>query len=283
MQTRMANSLRLMPGGWGNIGFFVLVSLLLLGFLAPLLLDLSPYQLSSELLAPPSWNPLSVPILGTDDLGRDMFARLVYGARCSLGIGFVVVAVSLVIGVGLGLLAGVYGGWLDALIMRLVDLLMCLPSILLAIVIVAVLGSGLVNAVVAVTIIGIPRFVRVVRSVAIQEMQKTYVMAAFASGSSRFRVLWSEVLPNCVPPVIVQAALGFSDAILEIAALGFLGLGAKPPVAEWGAMLADARPFIESHPLLVVMPGVCILLTVLSFNLVGDTLRDRLDPKLAKL
>ncbi|MCW8126205.1 ABC transporter permease [Microbulbifer halophilus] len=271
-----------LPGGWGNIGFLVLACLLALGFVFPLLLDLSPYRMGSELLQAPSWNPLSAPLLGTDDLGRDMFARLVYGARCSLGIGFVVVTVSLVVGVGLGLLAGVYGGWLDTLIMRLVDLLMCLPSILLAIVIVAVLGSGLGNAIVAVTIIGIPRFVRVVRAVAIQEMQKTYVTAAFASGSSRLRVLCTEVLPNCVPPVIVQAALGFSDAILEIAALGFLGLGAKPPVAEWGAMLADARPFIESHPLLVVMPGVCILLTVLSFNLVGDALRDRLDPKMER-
>ncbi|NML18018.1 ABC transporter permease [Azohydromonas caseinilytica] len=262
----------------GLLGLGGVMLLLAVGTLAPLLFDLDPYGLSQRLRWPPTPGA-GGPWLGTDDLGRDQLARLVYGARTSLGIGLAVVASSLGVGTLLGLLAGVYGGWVDRLVARAMDLAMSLPSILLAIVVVAVLGPGLLNAVLAVSLVAVPRFVRVVRSVAVLEMRKPYVQAARSCGVSRWRLLYSEVLPNCRAPVIVQAALGFSDAILEIAALGFLGLGAPAPVAEWGAMLADARPFIETEPHLMLLPGLCILAAVLSFNLLGDALRDALDPR----
>lgn len=264
----------------GVIGSLGVVFLLFIGFISPLFLDLDPYHLSDSLLNPPSW--LSVggeSFLGTDDLGRDIFSRLVLGAKYSLGIGFTVVFFSALVGASMGMFAGVYGGWVDTIVMRCVDVLMCLPSILLAIVMVAVLGPGLMNAMLAVSIVSIPRFVRIMRSVAAAEMKKQYVLAARSNGASKLKILWSEVLPNCWAPLIVQSTLGFSDAILDIAALGFLGLGAKPPTPEWGVMLSDARPYIDSEPYMVILPGLCILITVLSFNLVGDALRDWLDPK----
>ncbi len=261
----------------GLIGAGGVVLLLVMGFLLPLCIDLQPYQLSENLLQQPGAG--AAHLLGTDDLGRDLFSRLVVGTRYSLSIGFAVVVGSAFIGTFLGLVAGVYGGWIDAVIMRCVDILMCLPSILLAIVMVAILGPGLVNAMIAVSIVAIPRFVRIMRSAAANEMKRQYVFAAQSCGTSKFKILWSEVLPNCRAPLIVQATLGFSDAILDIAALGFLGLGAKAPTPEWGVMLSDAKPFIESAPFTVILPGTCILITVLSFNLIGDWLRDWFDPK----
>ncbi len=266
-------------GASGRLGMLCVLSLVVLGGLGPLVLNLDPFSLSDNRLVGPGWLLGGGPVLGTDDLGRDMLSRLVYGARSSLGIGAGVVAFSALIGTLLGLLAGVYGGWVDAAVTRLTDAIMTLPSILLAIVVVAVLGAGLRNAMLAVTVVALPRFVRTVRSVAALEMKKQYVLAARTCGLSRFRILWSEILPNCWGPVIVQSSLGFSDAILETAALGFLGLGAQPPVAEWGTMLADARPFIESAPYMVVLPGACIIITVLGFNLLGDALQDLMDPK----
>ncbi|WP_434632533.1 ABC transporter permease [Chromobacterium sp. CV08] len=265
-------------GAAGRIALYGTLALMALALLAPLVVHLDPYGLSDRLRAAPGL--AGGPLLGTDDLGRDLLARLVYGARSSMGIGFGVVTVSMLTGSLLGLLAGVYGGWIDTVITRLTDIVMTLPSILLAIVVVAVLGPGLLNMTVAITLVAVPRFIRIVRSVASLEMKKQYVQAAHTCGSSRFTILWSEVLPNCWGPIIVQASLGFSDAILEIAALGFLGLGARPPLAEWGTMLADARPFIESSPYLLVLPGLCILATVLTFNLLGDALQEKLDPKL---
>ena len=263
--------------GW--LGLASITLLMTLAYLGPHIFTLDPYSLSIDRLMRPHAMITGISPLGTDDLGRDMLARLIYGARNSLSVGMAVVSISMLIGTTLGLLAGVYGAWVDTVIMRLTDAIMTLPSILLAIVIVAVLGSGLFNAMLAVTITAIPRFVRIVRSVAALEMKKPYVQAASSCGASKFKILWSEVLPNCWGPVIVQASLGFSDAILEIAALGFLGLGAKPPVAEWGMMLADARPFIESAPYMVILPGACIMITVLAFNQLGDALQDLLDPK----
>ncbi|TQV84972.1 ABC transporter permease [Aliikangiella coralliicola] len=265
-----------------NFALVIILLLLAIGYIVPIILNLDPFGTSSELLLSPgtmSSNEVYY-LLGTDDLGRDLFSRLVIGARSSLNIGFFIVLVSAFVGTSMGLVAGVYGGAIDAFIMRLTDVIMSLPSILLAIVIVAVLGGGLVNAVIAVIIVSMPRYIRVVRSVAMSEMKKQYVVAAQSFGIKRFRILWSEILPNCRAPVIVQSTLGFSEAVLDIAALGFLGLGARPPAADWGAMLADARTYIESAPYLVVLPGVCILITVLCFNIVGDALRDRFDPKL---
>lgn len=263
----------------GIAGFLGITFLFFMGFLLPIFVDFVPYQMSDSLLQRPNVTLGAEHLLGTDDLGRDLLSRLVTGTKYSLGIGFAVLVISAVTGASLGLVAGVYGGWIDAVIMRIIDLMMCLPSILLAIVMVAILGPGLVNAMIAVSIVSIPRFVRIMRSVAIDEMKKQYVSAALIQGTSRFKILYSEVLPNCWAPLIVQASFSFSDAILDIAALGFLGLGAKPPTPEWGGMLSDARPFIESAPYMVILPGLCILITVLSFNLIGDWLRDVFDPK----
>jgi peptide/nickel transport system permease protein/dipeptide transport system permease protein len=264
----------------GVIGLCGVIILLIMGFIFPLWVELFPFQLTDALLQQPDLRINADYILGTDDLGRDLFARLITGTKYSLGIGFIVVLGSACIGAFLGLAAGVYGGWVDTVVMRCVDILMCLPSILLAIVMVAILGPGLVNAMIAVSIVAIPRFVRIMRSAAANEMKKQYIFAAQSIGTRKFKILWSEVLPNCWGPLIVQATLGFSDAILDIAALGFLGLGAKAPTPEWGVMLSDARPFIESEPFMVILPGLCILVTVLSFNLLGDWLRDWFDPKI---
>lgn len=263
----------------GCVGLAIVSLLILVACVGPLVCQLDPYALSGNRLMPPHWGLLHAQVFGTDDIGRDLLARLLYGARCSLGIGFCVVSVSALLGALLGLFAGVYGSWVDTFIMRVTDIVMTLPSILLAIVVVAVIGPGLTNAMVAVTVVGLPRFVRVVRAVAALEVRKQYVQAARTCGASRFRIMLSEVLPNCWGPVLVQATLGFGDAILDIAALGFLGLGARPPMPEWGAMLADARPFIESAPYLVLLPGTSIALAVLGLNLAGDALQALIAPK----
>jgi ABC-type dipeptide/oligopeptide/nickel transport system permease subunit len=220
--------------------------------------------------------------LGTDDVGRDVLSRLIYGARISMGVGFMVVIFSLSIGTLLGLLAGYAGGWTDKIVMRLTDILMALPSILLAIVVVTILGQSLTNAVIAVGVVVIPGFIRLVRAQVLIEKNRQYVVASGSFGAGAGRQVFINILPNTLAPVIVQGTLGFSDGILNVAALGFLGLGAKPPTAEWGTMLADARAFIESAPWLVTLPGLCILVVVLGFNLLGDGLRDALDPRLKK-
>lgn len=260
--------------GLGVVGLFVFVALF-----APLLAPYDPSVIhDGKFLLPPSrefW-------LGTDDVGRDLLSRLIYGARISMGVGFMVVIFSLAIGTLLGLLAGYAGGWVDAVIMRLNDILMALPSILLAIVVVTILGQNLQNAVIAVGVVVIPNFIRLVRAQVMVEKQKQYVVASGSFGAGPFRQAFLNILPNTTAPIIVQGTLGFSDGILNVAALGFLGLGAKPPTAEWGTMLSDSRAFIESAPWLVTLPGLCILVVVLGFNLLGDGLRDALDPRLKK-
>jgi dipeptide transport system permease protein len=221
-------------------------------------------------------------ILGTDGLGRDMLSRLIHGARISLFIGIAVMSVSFVLGIAAGLAAAYFGGLVDVVVSRLMDLIMAVPSLVLAILVVAVLGPSLANTIVAVTIVYLPRYVRLVRGSALNELTKEYVIAARVSGVGPLRLMLSTVLPNCLAPLIVQAALGVSDAILEAAALGFLGLGAQPPLSEWGTMLADAREFIRSNPWLVTLPGLAILVTVVSINLLGDGLRDALDPRMRR-
>lgn len=218
--------------------------------------------------------------LGTDDLGRDMLSRLANGARISLGFGFLSVLVSVLIGGFLGVTAGFFGGMWDRFVLRIVDVLMALPSLLLAIVVVAILGPSLWNALWAVTLVSLPGFIRISRAAVLAEREKDYVQASRAFGAGRLRQMAVTILPNCLAPMIVQASLGFSDGILNMAALGFLGLGAQAPTPEWGAMLSDSKAYIESAPWLVTWPGICILSVVLSFNLLGDGLRDAFDPKI---
>ena len=220
--------------------------------------------------------------LGTDALGRDMLSRLIYGSRISLFIGLAVMTVSMVVGVALGLASAWFGGLVDVVIIRVMDLIMSVPSLVLAILIMAILQPSLTNTIIAVTAVGLPRYVRLVRASALTELTKDYVTAAKVAGVGPWRLMTVTVLPNCLAPLIVQAALGVSDAILEAAGLGFLGLGAQPPLAEWGAMLADSREFITAAPWIMAMPGIAILITVLAINLMGDGLRDALDPRLRR-
>ena len=267
------------------IGIIIIILSVIVALFAPLIAPHDPTHVNSEFLRlPPSFTVGGNPqfLFGTDDLGRDLLSRLIYGSQVSLSVGFAVVVLSLVTGTFLGVIAGYYGGMVDKTIMRLTDLIMSLPSILFAIVIVAVLGPGISNAIIAVSIVAIPNFVRIIRAQVMVEKNRQYVHAAKLFGASHFRIMFIEILPNCMAPLIVQASLGFSDGILNCAALGFLGLGAQAPMSEWGTMLSDARSYIESSPWMVTLPGLCILVIVLSFNLLGDGLRDALDPRLKK-
>jgi ABC-type dipeptide/oligopeptide/nickel transport system permease subunit len=257
----------------------------LIALFAPFIAPFEPITVFSESLrVPPFWadGHLAQFPLGTDDLGRDLLSRLIYGSRVSLGIGFFVVTFNLIFGLSLGLLAGSFGGWVDAVIMRLMDILLALPSILLAIVVVAILGPSLVNTVIAVGIVTLPNVVRIVRASILVEKKKNYVVASKSFGASWFRIYIINILPNCMAPLLIQASFGFSDGILNAAALGFLGLGAQPPMPEWGTMLSDSRAYIESASWLVTLPGLCILIVVIAFNLLGDGLRDALDPKVKR-
>ena len=235
-------------------------------------------------LAPPLWHPdgSSRFVLGTDPVGRDIVSRLIHGTRLSLSIGIISVAISLSLGAILGLVAGYFRGLVDTSIMRLMDVMLALPSLLLAIAVVAILGPGLANAMYAIAIVLLPHYVRLTRAAVIGEAGREYVTSSRIAGAGRLRLMFSTILPNCAAPLIVQATLGFSTAILDAAALGFLGLGAQPPTPEWGSMLASALEFIQRAPWVVTFPGLAILITVLAFNLTGDGLRDALDPKLRR-
>ncbi|HET7134679.1 MAG TPA: ABC transporter permease subunit [Casimicrobiaceae bacterium] len=235
-------------------------------------------------LVPPFWQDggsLRFP-LGTDPVGRDILSRLIHGTRLSLLIGTISVALSLTLGTTLGLLAGYFRGIVDVAILRLMDVMLALPSLLLAIAVVAILGPGLINAMYAIAIVLLPHYVRLARAAVISEAGREYVTSSRIAGAGAWRLMFATILPNCTAPLIVQATLGFSNAILDAAALGFLGLGAQPPTPEWGAMLASALEFIQRAPWVVTLPGLAILVTVLAFNLVGDGLRDALDPKLRR-
>ena len=272
------------------IGLVILTLLLLMAVFAPVL---APYGPREDFLndgvrprSEPCWHLLGCDedvqqhILGTDGNGRDVLSRLIYGARISMlaGIGSVILAV--LIGAGLGLIAGYYGRWSDNVIMRFMDVLLAFPALLLAITIVTVLGKGLFNAVIAISIVTIPIYARVVRASVLTVREQEFVDADRALGVSSRRILTHRVLPNSLTPLVVQATLGIATAVLEIAALSFLGLGVQPPTAEWGSMLAAERQQLLNAPHLVIAPGVLIMLNVLAFNLVGDGLRDALDPRL---
>ena len=221
-------------------------------------------------------------LLGTDAVGRDMLSRLIYGTRYSLFIGVIVTSIALVGGVLLGVVAGYFRGWVDTVIMRVMDIILAFPSLLLALVLVAVLGPGLTNAMIAIALVFQPHFVRLTRAAVMTEKTRDYVVAAKVAGAGPLRLMFKTILPNCMAPLIVQATLSFSSAILDAAALGFLGQGAQPPTPEWGTMLAEAREFILRAWWVVTFPGLAILITVLAINLMGDGLRDALDPKLRR-
>ena len=267
------------------LGLSVILLLATVAVLAGVIAPHDPdTQFRDALLVPPAWvegGSLRF-LFGTDDVGRDILSRIVYGARVSLSIGFLVVTLALASGIALGLVAGFARGATEALIMRLMDVMLALPSLLLAIVIVAVLGPSLLNAAMAVVIVQLPHFVRLTRAAVITETTKDYVTASRVSGAGVGRLMLFTVLPNCMAPLIVQATLGFSTAVLDLAALGFLGMGAQPPTPEWGTMLANALQFIQRAWWVVTFPGLAILITVLAFNLLGDGLRDALDPKMKR-
>ena len=267
------------------IGLWVFGILLVLAIASPLIAPHSPIeQYRDHFLQPPVWQDGGSWqfILGTDPTGRDMLSRLLYGARFSFFIGLVVVAIAATGGILIGLIAGFARGWVDTLIMRVMDIILAFPSLLLALVLVAVLGPSLLNAMIAIAIVLQPHYVRLTRAAVMGELPKEYVTSARVAGAGRLRLMFVTVLPNCLAPIIVQGALSFSTAILDAAALGFLGMGAQPPTPEWGSMLADAREFILSAWWVVTFPGLAILITVLAINLMGDGLRDALDPKLKR-
>ncbi|WP_077302909.1 nickel transporter permease [Virgibacillus pantothenticus] len=258
-------------------GFLIILFFVLFGLLAPLL---TSYSYQGQDLANRLQPPSSEHWFGTDDVGRDIFTRIAYGARVSLQVGFFAVTGALVFGTLLGMIAGYFGRWIDTIISRIFDILLAFPSILLAIAVVAILGASLQNALIAIAIINIPIFGRIVRSKVISLREEEFIMAARAQGMKNGRIIFHHILPNSAAPIIVQATLGFGTAILDAAALGFLGLGAQPPTPEWGAMLAGSRDFIQLAPWTLIFPGISIMLVVLGFNLIGDGLRDALDPKM---
>ncbi|WP_342500740.1 ABC transporter permease [Bacillus sp. FSL K6-4563] len=262
------------------IGSVIVFLFLILAIFAPLI---APFGINEQSLGERFSVPSAAHWFGTDDFGRDIFSRVVHGARISLWVGFFSVLGSVILGTLLGLIAGYGGRVLDAVISRVFDILLAFPSILLAIAIVSILGPSLQNALIAIAIINVPTFGRLVRSKVLSIKQEEYVLAAKAVGMSHRRIVLRHILPNSMVPVIVQATLAIGTAIIEAAALGFLGLGAQAPSPEWGKMLADARPYLVQAPWTLIFPGVAIMLTVLGFNLMGDGLRDTLDPKMKKI
>lgn len=267
------------------IGLYFILAILVAAIGADFIAPHDPLeQFRDNILTPPAWvdGGSWTFILGTDEVGRDILSRLIHGARLSLFIGVMVVTLAVVIGTVIGLFAGYFRGMVDTAIMRVVDIIMALPSLLLALAIVTILGPGLKNAAIAIAITYLPQYIRITRASVIAETSKDYVTASRVSGASTWRLMFNTILPNCMAPLIVQATLGFSSAILDAAALGFIGLGAQPPSPEWGSMLSNALEFIQRAWWVVTFPGLTILMTVLAFNLMGDGLRDALDPKMKR-
>ena len=267
------------------IGLVTVVAIVFVALSADLIAPHPPIEQYREFfLLPPAWlegGHWNFP-LGTDATGRDILSRLMHGSRYSLFVGVMVITLSFSSGVSLGLVAAYFRGPVEFVIMRMMDVILAIPSLLLALVIVAILGPSLRNAMIAIAVVFLPHFVRLTRASAITEMTKDYVTASRVAGAGRLRLMVITVLPNCMAPLIVQATLGFSSAILDAAALGFLGMGAQPPTPEWGTMLADAREFILRAWWVVTFPGLAILIAVLAFNIMGDGLRDALDPKMKR-
>ncbi len=272
------NWLQLKENRLAMLGLVIIGIFILVAFLAPLIATHDPLiQDVSKRLSKPFENGY---LLGSDDFGRDIFSRIVYGARISLVIGAIAIGISLLVGTAMGMISGFYGGTLDVVIMGIVDIMLAFPYILLAIVIVSILGPSLQNAMIAIGIVGIPRFARIIRAQVLAEKENDYVLVERSLGTSDFELMFSSILPNCMAPIIVQVTLGYAGAILSSAALSFLGLGTQPPTPEWGLMLSSAKQFVSTAWWVVTFPGIAILFSVLGFNLFGDGLRDVLDPRL---
>jgi peptide/nickel transport system permease protein len=255
-----------------------LLGLATISILAKVLAPQDPIQINLAMrLVPPG--TAGYP-LGADDLGRDILSRLIWGGRISMLVGFGAVLVAMTLGILVGLIAGYFGGWLDSLFMRAIDILMAFPAILLAITIVASLGPGLRNAMLAISIVGIPYYARIVRGSVLSLREQEFVIAARSIGANSPRILMRHVLPNCLGPLIIAATLDVGWMIMAAAGLSFLGLGAQPPTAEWGVMLSQGRQFVRNAPHVSILPGAAIFLVVLALNLFGDGLRDALDPRL---
>ncbi len=273
----MATLKRLARHRLALLGAFLVLGFLILAIFAPQIAPHDPYKFSlRNKLLPPS----SIYLLGTDELGRDMLSRIIHGTRVSLMMAVISVAIGFVLGTPVGAVSGFYGGLFDILVQRLVDILMAFPGILLAIVVVAILGPGLWNAMLAVGITFIPTYVRVVRGAVLELRDKEFVEAAKALGAGGVRIIWRHILPNCVAPIIVLSTLQMASAILWASGLGYLGLGAQPPTPEWGTMLGRSQTYVRVAPHVAIFPGLAIALAVLGFNLLGDGLRDALDPRL---
>ena len=270
---------RFRRNGAAMIGLVVMAVLVFTAIFANLIAPEDPVaqDLSRTFLKPNSQN-----IMGTDNFGRDIFSRVVFGTRTSLQIGFTAVSVGLIIGLILGSVSGFYSGQIDNVLMRFIDVLISIPGILLAIAIVAALGPGMVNVMIAVGLASIPGYTRITRATVLTIREREFIEAARAIGASDLRIITRHILPNCLAPIIVQATLGLSGAILSAAGLSFIGLGIQPPTPEWGFMLSDGRRFLRDNWHMVSFPGLAIVTVVLAINLVGDGLRDALDPKLKK-
>jgi peptide/nickel transport system permease protein len=258
------------------VGLSIIIIFVIIALIAPWI---APFEYKAQNLVSRLQPPSAEHWFGTDDLGRDLLTRTLYGARISLWVGFLSVIGSIIVGTALGLVAGFYGKWADMIISRLFDILLAFPGILLAIAIVAILGPSLENALYAIAIVNVPTYGRLVRSKVLSVKTEEYITSARALGANNARIMLRYILPNSLTPIIVQGTLGIGTAIIEAAALGFLGLGAQPPEPEWGKMLSDSRQYIQNAPWTVIFPGLSIMLTVLGFNLMGDGLRDVLDPR----
>jgi len=268
---------RLLRNPVAMAGGVVVILLIIVAFAAP---SIAPYDPVYQDLANSMAGPSMMHLAGTDVHGRDIFSRIIYGTRISLRIGFLGMLLGCVIGVVLGLVSGYYGGWLDTLIMRLLDVQLAFPGLLVAICIIAIIGPGLENVILAVGIFSVPLFARVTRGQVLSLREQEFILAARMMGAQDGRIMLTHLLPNAVAPILVLCTLRIATAILTAASLSFLGLGAQPPTPEWGAMLSDGRAYLSIAPHVATTPGLAILITVLAFNLLGDGLRDALDPRL---
>ena len=263
-----------------KMAIFGLIVITIIIFTAIFAEQIAPYGYQTQNLRRIAESPSKDHWLGTDELGRDIFSRIIFGTRVSLQVGFVAVSISVIMGGFLGSLAGYYGGKLDNAIMRTMDILLAIPSILLAIAIVSAFGGGLVNVMIAVGISSIPVYARIVKASVISIKEQEFIEAARAVGAKDLRIIFKHVLPNSMAPIIVQGTIGVANAILSAAGLSFIGLGIQPPTPEWGAMLSGGRMFIRTAPHIATFPGVAIMITIFALNLLGDGMRDALDPRL---